>query len=183
MIIKLVKENGLHPTLSYVLEKCYTQMCFIDLFMRLLCDIYNACDDAQKTNMQDELEMFVSNFLTRQEFLVFELKLSSNYDEFCDTLLHRNVLIGQHKTIIALLTHFMTADHKEKYFVAIFDLFSNFCGNDEIYELLLDFILDFAKCDQGYAVRMRTYFQDDKTEWQQTSNKARYKIMDIIACR
>jgi hypothetical protein len=180
-VLAIIKDNGIQPTLDFVLEKCYTQVCFMDLFMCLLCDIYESCGQVDQSDMETVLREFVESFLRREEFLLFQLKHTANYSEFCDTILQRNVLIGQHKTILALMTHLLDKESKETYFATMFKIFINFTGSHEIYELLLDFITDCCKHDSRYASKIKTYFEVEKTDWRETSNKARYKIMDMIA--
>jgi hypothetical protein len=177
----VVSEDGVQPTINLVLEKCYTQTCFLNLFVCLLCDVHAKATQIHKNEIRAVLEAFVKDYMDRNEIMGYKIKPSTTYDDFCVTVLHRNTLLGQHKTILALFEHILS-DHgalRHDYFEGMFDAFATFSGSMDIYELMLDLMMEVVKCNRVYAGKMRAHFEADGG-YLQKSNKARYKIMDLM---
>lgn len=180
----VVDEDGVHPTILLVLEKCYTQTCFLDLFVCLICDIHTDASHAHQLEIRAALEAFVTDYMQRREYMAYNVKPSATYDDFCATVLHRNTLIGQHKTILALFAQILSDDArlKESYLSAMFEAFATFPASGEsteIYELLLDLMHEVIKTDRAYAGKVRACFEAEDPHVSR-SNKARYKIMDLM---
>jgi hypothetical protein len=181
----VVDEDGVEPTVALVLEKCYTQTCFLDLFVCLLCDIHADACRAHQQALRAALEAFVGDYLDRREFMAYKVKPSTTYDDFCESVLHRTTLVGKHKTILALFEQILSDDARlrESYLSAMFGAFAAFPAGEsmEIYELLLDLMQEVVRTDRAYAGKVRAYFEaEDARASAARSNKARYKIMDLM---
>jgi hypothetical protein len=165
-------------TTQTILGKCEKHTCYIDIFVRLLCNMYSACDAEKQALMYMVLLQYMQEFLCAQEYLKFKLS-NDNYSSFCDTISMKASMIGKHRTILSLTRHLLN-DKKDMYFQSVFnEVKSGMTASDDVAELLLDFMLEFIKCDRVFHVQVKAFFDGHGTC--DLTNKARFKVMDIYA--
>jgi hypothetical protein len=184
-------EGNMTIFLSQILSKCQRQVCFITLYLSLLEDVHqNASQE-----MQDHIRKVISDHVTKalggaQTGLEsFTLK-SKSYDEFCNHLLTKGDIIGNHKTILQIMDsypHMMTRNMQlDSYFEDIFQQTrdvgetTSSHRNTDLHELLLEMLVDFVKLNTVWKARIATYFSD-KNKMHSYSSKARFQVMDIIS--
>jgi hypothetical protein len=161
-----------------ILKKCEKHSCYIDIFVRLLCNIYNVCDADKQALMYKVLSQYMHDFLDTQEYLRFKLH-NDNYSAFCDNISTKSSMIGKHKTILSL-TRNVLLDKKDMYFQHVFnEVKDHAMANDDVCELLLDFMFEFVKMDRSFHITVKSFFDVHGTC--AMSNKARFKVMDIYA--
>lgn len=161
-----------------VLQKCEKHSCYIDIFVKLLCNIHNACDAEKQLLVHKVLLMYMQDFLTAQDFLKFKFH-NESYSTFCDNVTSKTTMIGKHKTILALTRHLLN-DKKDSYFESVFkEMRTGMGGNEDVCELLLDFVIEFIKVDRGFHIQVKDFF--DIYNMGRLTNKARFKVMDIYA--
>ena len=71
-------------------------------------------------------------------------------------------------------------DKKDSYFESVFkEMRTGMGGNEDVCELLLDFVIEFIKVDRGFHIQVKDFF--DIYNMGRLTNKARFKVMDIYA--
>ena len=96
-----------------LLEKCYTQTCFLDLFVSLLCDLHRSADADTKTRIDTTLVLFVDQFVRCEDITSFRIRSTiHDYDGFCKDMSVRNRIVGKHRTILALLNQVLLDESK-----------------------------------------------------------------------
>jgi len=91
-------------------------------------------------------------------------------------------MLGKHKTILLLIKKVIDVYNISVYLTSILTIFESVdIVNNDSYELLLDFILDFVKYNAEMANLVRVYFEEKRLHQHcDLSNRAKYKIMDIV---
>ncbi len=188
-ILKLSNKNSLEMITKAILNKCQTQVCFLELYINLLNDIYiNACNIEVKQIMNNILSQYVNEFLQNKEFKNFSLD-TEDYDDFCMNLNQRSQIIGKHKTILQLIKKIFRNNLIDDYFNIMFNEIIQIDKTDdeeetkiemEIQELLLDIIGDFVKTDHKYQLVIEKYYHSHGNILDHYSLKAKFKVMDIV---
>ena len=161
-----------------ILQKCEKHSCYIDIFVKLMCNLHNACDADKQVIVHKVLLKYMHDFLTAQDFLKFKFQ-NESYLTFCDNVMSKTTMIGKHKTILALTRHLLN-EKKDSYFESVFkELKTGIGENEDVSELLLDFVMEFVKVDRVFHIKVKSFF--DVYNCQCLTNKARFKVMDIYA--
>ena len=191
-LLEQLKDDDVEALIEHILRKCYTQTCFLDLFVRLLVDLHASCTDENRRAIDRAIDVFVQGFVNNRDMLLFRIKGGTeDYGQFCDTMMQRNHIVGKHKTILSLIRSNMHESSGAVYLDAIMRILNE--SDDapqDAYELLLDFMMDFVKFDAQIAAKVQRYFADTsdadntgacgKTQ-NKMSNKAKFKIRDILS--
>ncbi len=183
-------EENMNIFLSKILAKCQRQICFITLYLSLLQDVHQSATEKMQNHIQDYVSDHVTKALGVQTWLNSFTLRSKNYDEFCNHLMTKCDIIGNHKTILQIMEsypHMMNARNTQLdlYFEDIFrqtrdvgEMTSSH-RNTDLHELLLEMLFDFVKLNTVWKARIAAYFSD-KNKMHSYSSKARFQVMDII---
>lgn len=177
------KETHTHVVISCILDKCQKQPCFIELYVSLLNDIHTKSTIECRALIRTQLNEYIDIFIKQKEFHNYQLD-SLNYDEFCTNLNNKAMIIGRHKTIIALITKVLRTNMIDQYFNIMFneviqmDKHSE-CPKVEKHELLLDIMMDFVQNDPKYKNFMVKYYSTHPTVLQEYSMKSKFKVLDM----
>jgi hypothetical protein len=172
----------INTLMGIILEKCWTQACFVDLFVSLISDLYKSSDESSKEVIVTSINCFISNFVENEDFFFKQFANSSDKDyiNMCDKMAHKTHMYGKHKTILLLLKHVLHTSRINSYLTAIIHLYDSAdrVFASDTYELLLDFLNEFTNYNNEVAVFVRDYLKKETP--QNMTNRARYKLMDII---
>jgi hypothetical protein len=182
-------EANLTIFLSHILAKCQRQVCFITLYLSLLQDIHQSASEEMQNHIRDFVSDHVTKALVSQTGLNSFTLHSKNYDEFCNHLITKGDIIGNHKTILQIMEsypHMMKRDMQlDSYFEDIFRQTRDVGEmtvphrNTDLHELLLEMLVDFVRLNTAWKARISAYFSD-KNKMHSYSSKAKFQVMDII---
>ena len=183
-------DKNLDLLVASLLEKCYTQTCFLDLFICLLCDLHASSGDDVKTRIDNALAVFVTTFMGSDNLLSFRIRSTTkDYEGFCTDISNRNQIVGKHRTILALLERMLDKRYGNVYLRTMLGALDDSLQNEQsvntdAYELLLDMMMDFVKADAGMAAQIRDHFETKGVRSDalpsNISTRARFKICDIL---
>jgi hypothetical protein len=193
-ILNFKDDTNIDLLLSSLLEKCYTQSCFLDIFVSLIVDLYAVADADTKSNIDTALTQFVTQFMGCTQLLNFRMRnTNTDYDGFCDDMIMRNSIVGKHRTILALLNRILDKHFRQVYLGAMLGVLDTSMASEErrvdahsdAYELILDLMMDFVQADAAMATQIKDHFTSKGMLRDalpaNISNRARFKIKDILA--
>lgn len=192
-ILNFKTDTNLDLLLASLLEKCYKQTCFLDLFVSLIVDLYANADDDAKACIDNTLAEFVETFMGSKNLLNFRMRSTNlDYEGFCDDMITRNNIVGKHRTVLALLARIMDEPSKKVYIRSMLGVLDTSLESEtkrvdahsDAYELILDLMMDFVVADGKMAKQVRDHFTSRgmffDTLPANISNRARFKIKDIL---
>lgn len=181
-----VNDTSVQVVVESILRKCQRQPCFLDLYVKILEEIYlNSCFECRHY-IKNYLTRYIDDFIGDRKFSDFKLN-STNYDQFCFNLDNKSQIIGKHKTVLALIKDIMRDHQIDDYFdimfkeIVLMDEGSIFNEEFEKHELLLDLMTDFVKEDHKYQILITKYYKTNLDCLYTYPLKARFKVMDMTA--
>lgn len=179
-------DTSVQLVVKNILEKCQKQPCFLELYVKILHEIYMKSAFECRHCIKEQISEYIQDFIEGRNFLNFRLN-SSNYDQFCFNLDNKSQIIGKHKTVIALIKEILRNSMIDEYFNIMFDEIVQMDKSQMIeeefekHELLLDIMTDFAKADDKYQMSITEYYTTNVEYLHTYSLKARFKILDMTA--
>jgi hypothetical protein len=132
-IMSFRNDANLDHLVSSLLEKCYTQTCFLDLFVGLICDLYETADTGTRARINGALALFVTSFIGSENLTTFRIRNhTTDYDGFCDDMLMRTKIVGKHRTILALVKCLLDKDYGKLYLGAMLGALDESMGGIEV---------------------------------------------------
>lgn len=184
-IIKHLDKNNIKRFIDLVLEKCQRQSIFLDLYIDMLCDIYNKHFNEMKQIIHETLLSYINDYMKQRDFMNdFELD-SEDYDTFCNNVDNKKQIIGKHKTILAVVMRILKCNMVDDYFKVMFDEIitmdekNHTLHDHERHELMLDILADFVKADIKYRAFVEKYYSNNTHVLNNYTSKAKFKVMDI----
>lgn len=179
-----------------ILDKCQKQPCFIEVYMAVILDISNRCSPAERDEVRTMFAAYIADFMHNREFNNYHL-ISEDYQEFCSNMDKRNMIMGKHKTVLALIGKIMRNNTIDEYFNTMFNEIIQMDQDipktqqedtqavHERHELLLDIMADVIKVDVKYRHFVEKYYTTHRQTLETYSLKARFKVMDmsVVVCR
>jgi hypothetical protein len=183
-ILRIIDASNTNEIVVNILQKCYKQPCFIDIYIGLLHDLYVKSNNETRQRVYTLLSEYIMNFIHGQEFKTFHLD-SANYDEFCQNMTNKNDIIGKHRTIIAVIMKILRNNLIDEYFNIMFNeiiQLDNLYEKEEFerHELLLDIMSDFVKVDTKYKGYIEKYYKTHVQILEGYTSKARFKVLDMV---
>ena len=181
-IIRLTTSNNMNSIVFGILEKCYKQPCFIDVYINIILSLCCKSNCETRELIHTQLSDYTTAFIDGNEFNTFKLN-SMNYDQFCKNMLNKNEILGKHKTVIAVILKILRSnidDYFKNTFDQIIQMDEVFIKDDfERHELLLDIMTDFVKTDNKYKEHIENYYKKHINKLESYTKKAKFKILNM----
>lgn len=181
-----------------LLTKCYTEDCYLKLYMRLLQDIRDA------PGVHCAIKAFYDAYMQHPlpTFAPPPRDGSKQYDVFCDVVKAKKHAIGRHRTVLALMgagaleaSYHSDAVHQAFLIGIVRQHISRMGGSapalsedaQHAVDVLLEWAMDFVASTKGAGnlEEWRSLFQEDLAlAYAAASPRVRFRIEDILeVCR
>jgi hypothetical protein len=107
--IKIIKsESNIGKILLEILDKCSVQVFYLNIYMRLIEDLLDVCNEIEKKTAIEIIDNFVNNYIDNSEWLneyINDAK-DDDYNSFCNSQKLKSLLIAKNMMVNRLMMMF-----------------------------------------------------------------------------
>jgi len=148
--IKLLKsEQNIGKIILEVLDKCSIQVFYLNIYMRLIDDIVNTCNEAEKKIALEAINNFVNTYINNSEWLS-EYVINNQeeaYNSFCNSQKLKSLLIAKNMMVNRLMTILKLEKTVEEYAIKIINDLKNTLDdkNENVCVIIIQMLIYMIK--------------------------------------
>jgi len=124
--IRLMKnEHNICKIIVEILDKCSIQVFYLNIYMRLIEDIVNVCNDIESKIAIESINKFVNSYIDNTEWMneYVVIEKDDDYNSFCNSQKLKSLLIAKNMMVNRLMTIFNLEKSVEEYgYIIVNDL-------------------------------------------------------------
>ena len=178
-LLFMCSSDNIGVVVHLVIEKCYSQHAYSQLFINILknlMNVYKDCVVNQIKKFYDEWKIGFSESLTN----IAELAKDNNYDVFCSFVANKNMCTQKHNIITEFIKNDLYIDNITSHIVYIMKILNEFYDFNEVLDVIILCLMDITsrfKLDQETNQLILLNLMPLK---ENCCNKVRFKIIDLI---
>lgn len=183
--IRLMKnEHNICKIIVEILDKCSIQVFYLNIYMKLIEDIVNVCNDTESKIAVESINKFVNNYIDNTEWMneYVIIEKEDDYNSFCNIQKLKSLLIAKNMMINRLMTIFNLEKTVEEYgYIIINDLKKTLeQKNENVCILLIQMLIYMLKTVKPLIKKI--FDIDHKYIYSRvTGSKTRFVIDEFLA--
>ncbi len=177
-----------------LLDRCHLQVEYMPQYVGLMQYILDNTQECNRDFVRRSLRDFVEGFIAGRSFSGLPMPDADEaYDDYCEWVRTKRMILGKHKTILRLLSEGMASDAADlhSYFCSLIaTLYEEMHASAHTTEVLLDMLSEFFSAELVGCSDVRKYAREwndaiadayrDEAMSQALNIKCRFKLLNIL---